>query len=108
MIGAAHRPVYADYTASGRCLRYIEDYAQEIAAFYANPHTDDDETGRRTNELLYDAERRIKQMLNAGPRGCLIACGNGATAAIMRLSDPGDHQRQSGRRRSEQTDMTRA
>jgi len=77
--------VYADYTASGRCLRFIEDYLQEIAAFYANPHTDDDETGRRTNELLHDAERRIKQILNAGPRGCLIACGNGATAAIIRL-----------------------
>jgi len=77
--------VYADYTASGRCLRFIENYLQEIAAFYANPHTDDDETGRRTNELLHDAERRIKQILNAGPRGCLIACGNGATTAIARL-----------------------
>ena len=33
--------VYADYTASGRCLSFIEDYiTKNVNPFYANTHTE--------------------------------------------------------------------
>jgi len=76
---------YADYTASGRSLRFIEDYLLEKQALYANSHTEDDTTGRVTTELLHQAEARIKQAVNAGPDGRIIATGTGATGAIDRM-----------------------
>jgi len=77
--------LYADYTASGRSLKFIEDYLVKLQALYANTHTEDDTSGRVTTQLLHDAERLIKKAVNAGPKGCVIACGSGATAAIDRM-----------------------
>ncbi|MES9966944.1 MAG: hypothetical protein ABW074_06700, partial [Sedimenticola sp.] len=76
---------YADYTASGRSLLFIENYLQQIEQLYANSHTEDDTSGRTTTQLLHHAERRIKEMVNAGPDGRIIACGTGATGAIDRM-----------------------
>ena len=77
--------VYCDYTASGQSLRFIERYLQRLRRGYANTHTEDDATGRTTSRLLAQAETLIKQAVNAGPQGRLIACGTGATGAIDRL-----------------------
>ncbi len=77
--------VYCDYTASGRCLRLIEDYLQGLQEIYANTHTEDDITGRSMSRLLHEAEAAIKAAVNAGPQGRLIACGTGATGAIDKL-----------------------
>ena len=40
--------VYADYTASGRCLGFVEKYIQNLQRIYANTHTEDDRTGHQT------------------------------------------------------------
>ena len=77
--------VYADYTASGRGLRFVEDYLQRVLRLYANSHTEDDTSGRTTTRLLHQAEQMIKQAVNAGPEGRIIACGTGATGAIDRM-----------------------
>ena len=77
--------VYCDYTASGQSLYFVERYIQRLCRGYANTHTEDDATGRTTSRLLAEAERLIKQAVNAGPHGRLIACGTGATGAIDRL-----------------------
>lgn len=77
--------VYADYTASGRGLHFIEDYLKQLQQLYANSHTEDDTSGRVTTQLLHQAERIIKRSVNAGPDGRVIACGAGATAAIDRM-----------------------
>ena len=77
--------VYCDYTASGRCLRFVESYLQSLQRVYANTHTEDDITGRSMSQLLHEAEDAIKQSVNAGPQGRLIACGTGATGAIDKL-----------------------
>ena len=74
--------VYADFTASGRSLRFVEDYLAECARLYANSHTEDDTTGRRTTHLLHEAEAAIKRAVNAGSDGRLITCGTGSTGAI--------------------------
>lgn len=77
--------VYADYTASGRGLRFVEAYLQRILRLYANSHTEDDSSGRTTTRLLHQAEQSIKQAVNVGPEGRIIACGTGATGAIDRM-----------------------
>jgi len=77
--------VYCDYTASGRCLRFVEAYLQSLQRVYANTHTEDDITGRSMSQLLHEAEQAIKDSVNAGPQGCIIACGTGATGAIDKL-----------------------
>jgi len=77
--------VYCDYTASGRCLRFVESYLQSIQRVYANTHTEDDVTGRSMSRLLHEAEAAIKRSVHAGPHGRLIACGTGATGAIDKL-----------------------
>jgi len=77
--------VYCDYTASGRCLRFVESYLQSLQRVYANTHTEDDITGRSMSQLLHEAEEAIKKSVNAGPSGRIIACGTGATGAIDKL-----------------------
>jgi selenocysteine lyase/cysteine desulfurase len=77
--------VYCDYTASGRCLRFVEAYLQSLQRVYANTHTEDDITGRSMSQLLHEAEEAIKESVNAGPQGRIIACGTGATGAIDKL-----------------------
>jgi selenocysteine lyase/cysteine desulfurase len=76
---------YCDYTASGRCLKFVESYLQGLQRIYANTHTEDDITGRSMSQLLHEAEESIKQSVNAGPNGRIIACGTGATGAIDKL-----------------------
>jgi selenocysteine lyase/cysteine desulfurase len=77
--------VYCDFTASGRCLIFIERYLQTLQRVYANTHTEDDVTGRSMSRLLHEAEAIIKRSVNAGPQGRIVACGTGATGAIDKL-----------------------
>ena len=77
--------VYADYTASGRCLGFVEKYLQNLQRIYANTHTEDDISGRSMSHLLEQAESAIKQSVNAGPDGRIIPVGTGATGAIDKL-----------------------
>ena len=77
--------VYCDYTASGRTLRFVEEYLQGLQRHYANTHTEDDVTGRSMTRLLHQAERTIKDCVNAGPQGRIVAVGTGATGAIDKL-----------------------
>lgn len=77
--------VYADYTASGRCLGFVEKYIQNLQRIYANTHTEDDISGRSMTQLLEGAEQAIKNSVNAGPDGRIICIGSGATGAIDKL-----------------------
>ena len=79
--------VYADFTASGRALHFVEDHLREVSALYANSHTEDDVTGRAMTGLLHEAEHAIKHALNAGPDGVCVACGTGATGALHKLHE---------------------
>ncbi|KAM3371464.1 hypothetical protein ACQJBY_018720 [Aegilops geniculata] len=79
---------YADQTASGRSLSYIEDYlVKQVLPFYGNTHTDDSHVGSKTTRLVHKAARYIKRCMGAGPGDALIFCGAGTTAAIKRLQD---------------------
>ena len=77
--------VYSDYTASGRCLLFVESYLEILQRNYANTHTEDDITGRSMTALLHEAEATIKSSVNAGDDGRIIAIGTGASGAIDKL-----------------------
>ncbi|HEC62253.1 MAG TPA: aminotransferase class V-fold PLP-dependent enzyme [bacterium] len=76
---------YADYTASGRGLLFIERYMQKVLELYGNTHSEDDATGMITTERLHQAEKTIKRLLNAGEQYKIIEDGTGATGAVHRL-----------------------
>ena len=79
---------YADQTASGRSLRYIEDYlVKEVLPFYGNTHTEDSHVGSKTTRLVHKAARYVKRCVGAGPGDALLFCGSGTTAAIKRLQE---------------------
>ncbi|MBT8071805.1 MAG: aminotransferase class V-fold PLP-dependent enzyme [Gammaproteobacteria bacterium] len=77
--------MYADYTASGRCLCFVENYLRQLQRIYANSHTEDDISGRSMTRLLREAEDSIKRSVNAGDSGRIICVGSGATGAIDKL-----------------------
>jgi len=77
--------MYADYTASGRCLCFVENYLRQLQRIYANSHTEDDISGRSMTQLLREAETSIKRSVNAGKSGRIISVGSGATGAIDKL-----------------------
>ncbi len=83
------RVTYADYTASGRSLAFIEDYIREaVLPLYANTHTESSGTGLQTTRFREEARRLVLDGVGGSPeRHAVIFCGSGSTAAINRMVD---------------------
>jgi selenocysteine lyase/cysteine desulfurase len=80
------RMVYADYTASGRALSFIEDLIRDqVLPAYANTHTEASATGRQTTAWREDARRIIHRAVGGGEDDAVIFCGSGTTGAIDKL-----------------------
>lgn len=77
---------YADYTASGRSLSFIEDFIREaVLPLYANTHTESSGTGLQTTRFREDARAIIREAVGASDEHAVIFCGSGSTGAIDRM-----------------------
>lgn len=78
--------VYADYVASGRAMRQVEDFvAAHVLPFYANSHTEASYCGAYMTNLRRQARTEIARQVGAGPDDTVIFAGAGATAGLNRL-----------------------
>ncbi|RLN93738.1 hypothetical protein BBJ28_00014091 [Nothophytophthora sp. Chile5] len=82
---------YADFTASSKSLRCVEDYMlQEVVPLYGNTHTTTSITGLQTTCFRHEARQIVAQAVNAkitgrGAEDCVLFTGQGSTSAVNKL-----------------------
>jgi len=78
--------IYADWVASGRLYKPIEDkIANEIGPFVANTHTETTHTGTLMTRAYNEAHKIIKQHVNANEDDVIITAGFGMTSVINKF-----------------------
>lgn len=78
--------LYADYVASGRALRQIEDFVMDhVLPFYANTHTETSYCGAYSTQLREAARAEIGRILGASGDCHVVFSGAGATSGLNRL-----------------------
>jgi len=78
--------MYADWIASGRLYKPVEDKITEIfGPFVANTHTETSETGLLMTQAYHRSHAIIKEHVNAGPNDVIITAGFGMTDVINKF-----------------------
>ena len=78
--------IYADWIASGRLYRPIEEKIQTIfGPWVGNTHTETSETGTLMTKAYHLAQKKIKEHVNAGPRDVIITAGVGMTGVVNKF-----------------------
>lgn len=77
---------YADWIASGRLHKTIEDkITNTFGPYVANTHTETSEMGTRMTQAYHHAQKVIKKHVNASESDVIIAAGFGMTAVVNKL-----------------------
>ena len=85
--GNDKKVLYADWTASGRNYRPIEErMCYEFMPYVANTHTETNETGMAMTHAYSRAKSIIKQHVNAKDTDVLLSCGSGMTGSSISFS----------------------
>jgi len=80
------RVIYADWTASGRLYRPIEEFvANRLGPFVGNTHTETTVTGTHMTAAYRQAQQIIKRHVHAGDGDAIFFSGFGMTAVINKL-----------------------
>ena len=80
------RIVYADWTASGRLYRPIEQrIVEDFGPFVGNTHSEASATGSAMTVAYHEAHRVLKAHVNAGPGDLILTTGAGMTGAINKF-----------------------
>ena len=78
--------VYADWTASGRLYRPIEEkICNELGPFVANTHTETSTTGAAMTLAYHEARKIIKRHVNANDNDVLITAESGMTGVVNKF-----------------------
>jgi selenocysteine lyase/cysteine desulfurase len=78
--------LYADWAASGRLYRPIEEYiSNTLGPYMANTHTETTLTGTMMTHAYHQAHEIIKKHVNASPDDQLLFVGSGMTAAVNKF-----------------------
>ena len=78
---------YFDFAASGLAYEPVEREIGEILKTYANTHSDSSSSAIITQRRYEGARESLKKLLGLDERFYLIACGQGATAAIKKFQE---------------------
>ena len=78
--------IYADWIASGRLYRPIEEKISNVfGPFIGNTHTETSETGTLMTKAYHYAQKIIKKHVNAGADDVILTTGFGMTAAVVKF-----------------------
>jgi len=78
--------VYADWIASGRLYRPIEDIlANKIGPMVANTHSESSDTGMIMTNIYKQSHRIIKDHVNAQSDDIIITAGTGMTSVVNKI-----------------------
>lgn len=78
--------IYADWIASGRLYKPIEDrMLSDIAPFIGNTHTETTESGTLMTKAYQYAHRLIKEHVNANNDDVIITAGSGMTGVVNKF-----------------------
>ncbi|WP_436515906.1 aminotransferase class V-fold PLP-dependent enzyme [Ekhidna sp. To15] len=80
------RMLYADWTASGRCYRPLEEkLMNDIMPFIANTHTETNYVGSFITKQYLNARQVIKNHVNASDEDVLVCYGSGMTDVVNKF-----------------------
>lgn len=84
--GESKKIVYADWTASGRMYKPIEDhFIEHIYPYVANTHTETTTTGKMLTLAYHESLHLIKEHVNANSQDVIISSDSGMTGVVNKF-----------------------
>lgn len=78
--------IYCDYTASGKSLKFIENYIMnEVLPSYGNTHTTTSVTSLQTTLFRHEAREILRNTMGASEDDAVIFVSSGCTGAVHKL-----------------------